>query len=360
MKILQVIDTLNVGGAEKMCVQMANLFYEKGHDVSILFFEKTDKNLLNQINHNINVFYIPIKRNWYNPLNFFKILSLIQKFELVHIHLRSALRIVYFSSFFGKFCKCAVFHDHTGDSEQFESSSRGFLISQAIKSFKYVAVYNDLCQKTKNRFNLDSKSVDVISNFVSKPPITNIQVTPIDLNNLEILVVGNFRKPKNLYFLISLSNEFKLKKNVNFRFHVLGSINDKEYYEKFIELVYSQNLEKNFLIRTDISNIFEYNEKVNFAIMPSIEESGPLILIEYLLLKIPFLAHNVGDVTAKIGKYIPGQVLDNLNPTIWVNHVFETSYEKAICEYEKIYNLEFSNEVAYKKWIAIYKNLVSK
>jgi len=210
MKIIQIIDTLNIGGAEKMCIQLANLFFEKGHDVSILYFQTTKYNLLDQVNKDIPIHIISIKENWYNPFYFYKVLRLIQQYDIAHVHMRTSLRIIYLSTLFGSLFKRVVFLDHTGGIEQFISSSKGIFIPKAIRSFKYVAVYNELCLKSVNRFNLNSNNANVISNFVTKPAQIKMQIFPFDLNNLEILVVGNFRSQKNLLFLISMCKEMNL------------------------------------------------------------------------------------------------------------------------------------------------------
>lgn len=360
MRIIQVIDTLDIGGAEKMCIQLANLLNEKGHDVVILYFQYTEINLVEQVHKDIPIHLITIKENWFNPLYFYKILRLIQQFDIVHVHMRSSLRIIYLATFFGKLIKKVVFHDHTGGSEQFEESSRGCFIPQAMRAFNYVAVYNELAQKSVSKFNLDSKSAKVISNFVTKPQYNNIEIFPFDNSNLEILFVGNFRKQKNVIFLISLCEELQLYPKTKFRFHIIGAINDKKYFEQFIELIYSKSLKAHFIIHNGLSNVFNFTGKVNLALMPSIEESGPLVLIEYLILNLPFLAHNVGDITDKIATFLPNQVMDNLNPSIWAKKIQSYDFQKDIMEYERIFSSEFNEEVAYKKWIEVYKGIQSK
>jgi glycosyltransferase involved in cell wall biosynthesis len=360
MRIIQVIDTLNIGGAEKMCIQLANLLYEKGHAVSILYFYKTKINLLDQVHKDIPIHFIAIKENWYNPLYFYKILRLIQQFDIAHVHMRSSLRIIYLATFFGKLFKKVVFHDHTGGSEQFEQSSRGVFIPQAMRAFNYVAVYNELAQKSISKFNLDSKSSKVISNFVTKPQNNNIEIFPFDNTNLEILFVGNFREQKNLIFLIYLCEELQMYPKAKFRFHIIGAINDYKYFEKFIELVYSKSLKAHFIIHNELSSVFNFTGKVNLALMPSIEESGPLVLIEYLILNLPFLAHNVGDITNKIATFLPNQVMDNLNPSTWAKNIHSIDFQKDIKDYQRIYSSEFNEEVAYQKWIEVYKEIQSK
>ena len=41
MKILQVIDQLGLGGAERVCVNMANLLYREGYDVKLIVFDRS-------------------------------------------------------------------------------------------------------------------------------------------------------------------------------------------------------------------------------------------------------------------------------------------------------------------------------
>jgi hypothetical protein len=360
MKIIQIIDTLNIGGAEKMCIQLANLLFEKGHDVSILYFHKTNFSLLDQVNKDIPIHFIGIKENWFNPLYFYKVLRLIQQYDIIHVHMRSSLRIVYLATIFGNAYKKVVFHDHTGGTAQFESSSKRFLISNSIRKFKYVAVCNDLCKKAINRFNLNIRNTDVISNFVPQPSNPSIRAVEFDKNNLEFLVVGNFRKEKNQKFIIPLCLELKKQNFNNFRFNLLGSIQSNGYFDDFIEDIYRNNLKEHIRIYDNFKSVFDFNKKVNFAIMPSIEESGPLVLIEYLLLNLPFLAFNVGDITKKIGQYLPDQIMNNLNESLWVERIFNTNFENSERVFRNIYDFEFSCEIAYKNWMNVYEKLLFK
>ena len=94
--------------------------------------------------------------------------------------------------------------------------------------------------------------------------------------------------------------------------------------------------------------------------MPSKEESGPLVLIEYLLLNLPFLAHNVGDITNKIASIMPNRVIDNLIPSDWVDKIQSIDFLDNMKDYDLIYNSEFSEKVAYQKWMEVYNSLQVK
>jgi len=357
MKILQVIDSLNIGGAEKMCVQLANLLDENGYEVGLLYFSDSSLTLLDQVNDKIRVYNIKIKQNRFNPFYFRKINQIISLYDIVHVHMRTTLKIIYLSSFFGMNHTSIVFHDHTGSLQQFESSSKGLLISLAMNSYEYVAVYRTLYERSISRFGLKEVGTSVISNFVTKPEASKVKVFDFDRENLEILFVGNFRLPKNQHFLIKLCESLKKNGCTKFRFHILGSIHDPAYYRAFIEDVYQYSFKDHFSIYTEVTSIFEFDGMVNFAVMPSKEESGPLVLIEYLILKLPFLAYNVGDVTNIISKYLPNCVLDNLDAEDWVKKINSINFKENIDMYDRIYDSEFSSNIALSRWEQVYNKI---
>jgi glycosyltransferase involved in cell wall biosynthesis len=357
MKILQVIDTLNVGGAEKMCVQLANLMKENGHEVGVLYFDHSDFNLVSQIEKGVELIYV--NKNILNPYYYYKIYKVIKSFDIVHVHMRSGLKIIYLSTLFGYLYNKVVFHDHTGGNDQFINSSKGLLIYKSIRRFKYVAVYNYLSEKSILKFNLRPESTSVISNFITLPNEIKFRKSNFDLNRLDILVVGNFRKEKNQEFLLEISQELSKRNGINFHFHIIGELQKNNYYSDFIEKVYSMNLKKHFIIYNDVNNLFVFGHQINFAMMPSLEESGPLVLIEYLILKLPFLANNVGDVTNIINAYLPSQILNELNAKLWVDRLFKINFIDNLNLYQTVYNTEFSKEIAYSKWLDIYEEVLN-
>ena len=60
MKICQVIDTLNVGGAERVCVDMCNMLEEKKVDFHLLVLVSKGE-LFNDLNENVD--YTILNRN---------------------------------------------------------------------------------------------------------------------------------------------------------------------------------------------------------------------------------------------------------------------------------------------------------
>lgn len=87
MKILQIITSLRVGGAEKLITDMVPLFIKKGHTVDVLLFDSIEtpfkQKLLNQ---NVKIISLGINTFVYNPLLIFKLIPIIKQYDIVHTH----------------------------------------------------------------------------------------------------------------------------------------------------------------------------------------------------------------------------------------------------------------------------------
>jgi glycosyltransferase involved in cell wall biosynthesis len=88
MKILQVINTLDTGGAEKLLLETIPLFNEKEILMDVLVFDKKLGVCLNKLQemncctvHSLN------SNSLYSPFNIFKIIPYFKKYDLIHVHL---------------------------------------------------------------------------------------------------------------------------------------------------------------------------------------------------------------------------------------------------------------------------------
>ena len=75
MKILQIINSLLPGGAEKLVVDTSRIFSNQGLSVDILLLNGVETPLLKQVlkEDNVNVILLDVDSNIYNPKFIFKI-----------------------------------------------------------------------------------------------------------------------------------------------------------------------------------------------------------------------------------------------------------------------------------------------
>lgn len=117
MRIIQIIDSLEAGGAERMAVNYANTLVDE-IDFSGLVTTRKEGALRNQINLKVSYLFLNKKRQ----LDFgalFRLRSFVLKNKVTHIHAHST------SFFLAVLLKCIcpnlkiIRHDHYGNNEFF-------------------------------------------------------------------------------------------------------------------------------------------------------------------------------------------------------------------------------------------------
>lgn len=87
MKILQVITSLHIGGAEKLLVDMCPLFKERGHQIDVLLFDGTETLFKEKLQEmGINVYHLSKGGFVYNPLFIARLILFLGRYDIVHTH----------------------------------------------------------------------------------------------------------------------------------------------------------------------------------------------------------------------------------------------------------------------------------
>ena len=87
MRILQVITSLHIGGAEKLIVDMVPLYQELGYQVDVLLFDGTETPFKRQLRaKGVTIYELGKGGSVYNPLYIFKLIPFLRKYDIVHTH----------------------------------------------------------------------------------------------------------------------------------------------------------------------------------------------------------------------------------------------------------------------------------
>ena len=146
-----------------------------------------------------------------------------------------------------------------------------------------------------NGINLDGFNVEA-----------NIQEHLLEENIQGVMVCG-IRLEKGLDLLIrAVSNSsFKNKMKIN----VVGDVKDKKYFSSCLDLIEALRLTTIFNFIGERGDVAAILQQMDFALMPSRSESGPLVMIEYLASGLPIVAFELGSITAQARKCgVPGIV----------------------------------------------------
>ncbi len=284
MRILQLIDSLDIGGAEKMAVLYANELAQL-IDKSVLVSTRKEGALKKSIATNVSYHFL--NRQGFFDLSAVKRLVQICKEEQVtHIHAHGT------SIFIGSLAKTLfpkvqlIFHDHFG------SLQRRQVWKYRLATFNAdfcIAVNEEIASWNRQNLKLSSfylPNFSVISKSVcSNEDESNFMFT--------ILALANFRKEKGHEFLFQVAQELKLR-GVKAVWHLYGRVSDFEYYIHLRTLREQLELTESVLFFENESDLTHALHKADVAVLTSSFEGLPLALIEYGLAAKPVVVTKVG------------------------------------------------------------------
>lgn len=114
MKILRIINSLAIGGAERSVVGNLPLHKKNGLDIEVLLLNGKKTFFLNQLKKdNIKVHSLGIDNNIYNPFLIIKLCKIIKNYDIIHAHLFPSLYWVAIAKFLVRSKVKLVFTEHS-------------------------------------------------------------------------------------------------------------------------------------------------------------------------------------------------------------------------------------------------------
>jgi glycosyltransferase involved in cell wall biosynthesis len=291
MRIIQIIDSLDAGGAERMAVNYANALANE-IEFSGLVATRKEGSLLHQINSKVSYLFLDKKKQ----LDFEALLrlrSFVLNNKVTHIHAHSTS---FFLAFLLK-CICPflkiIRHDHYGNNE-FLTTRPHFTLKLTTPFFNGVIAVN---QRLKNwsETELNAKNVIYLPNY----PVKEMGVKECTLlqgvDGKRIVSLANLRPQKNHFLLLELAKKLK-QSHPDWTFHLVGKDFEDKYSSQIKKMIRNYGLE-NFVFlygsKQDVGNILSQSD---IAVLTSESEGLPVSLLEYGLYKKAVVVTNVGEI----------------------------------------------------------------
>lgn len=341
MKVLQVIDQLGVGGAERVVIDLSNILHNNSINVSFLvLLRKTNQDIL--LNKNIPKFYLK-RKSKFSVKYLFRLSKILKNYDIIHVHMRHTFRYVQLASkLFGINSK-VILHDHSSKTNiEFNVP---FLLNSFLKPKYYISVSNELTNWCKNKLKLNnSNNIFLLSNIVVKQIVNE----PVNRNGW--VVVGNIKPSKNQLFAVNLAAK------CNKKLTIIGKIQDQKYYDRITEVIKVNKQEQKINFIHNENNTQQLMNQFELGLMTSTSESGPLVLIEYLAQSLPFMSYNTGEVSSILSNNIPEFFINSFDLALWKSKIDNLPENKI--DFDSLYNTYFSPENYSKKCIAIYEKIL--
>jgi glycosyltransferase involved in cell wall biosynthesis len=346
MKIAFLVDSLELGGAERMAVSIVNSLSGQLNDLS-LFVMRQDGPLRNRILPNVDLVVLrKLKTLDLKAFIFFRRCIRKGKFDIVHAHSSTVIWaiLVKLSGIKVK----VVWHDHYGGNELNSGIFRN-LVKLFSNNIDYIiSVNNNLRQWAQ--VNFPKTKVVCLNNFTDLTRITT------ERNN-QVLLLANFRPQKDHACFLDAMSILKEQYNLKPTFCLIGSFVDISYVGEIKKMILKLNLTDQcvFFGPTETPEKFLFSSKI--GVLSSISEGLPVSLLEYGLAGLIPVATRVGDCERVIGNN--GYLVDSKNSNQLAEAIYKAmvspeANQKAVCFKQNIQN-EFGPNGFIEKYLNFIK-----
>ncbi len=300
MKLLQLIDTLDTGGAERMAVNMANLFQEKGVNQVLIATYRTGA-MDNQLHPHVP-FYILNKKNAWDILAFFKLIKLAHVHSPTHIHAHST------SIVWGVMLKIIfphlvlIWHDHFGLDTKIYPRRYMKYLSFFINGM--ITVKQELMDWATH--NLCIQRLIYIPNFPS------LELISIEKIPNRIICVANLRRQKDIGNLVLAASLLK-QSGVAFHVRIVGETPDQEYLKEITDQIQTLGLVNEIVITGPSADIGKELQQAEIGVLSSLSEGLPVALLEYGLASLPVVVTNAGQCMEVVDNGHAGMLVEVSN-----------------------------------------------
>ena len=318
MRILQLIDSLQVGGAERMAVNYANALADR-IPFSGLVASRKDGVLKSHLHENVPFFCL-YKKYAIDIQAILKLRAFCKNEKITWIHAHGTS---YFTAFLLKLIYPKikiVWHEHFG-ARSSESAIRNKALWFCVKFFSGIIVVNHELENWC-KLELQFQQVLYLPNYTIINAKEKATTSLKGINGKRILYLANLRHPKNHKLLVEVA--LKIRQNhPEWSFHFVGKDLEDDYALEVKDLIKKNKLEDTVFIyglKGDIDHIID---QTSIGVIASSSEGLPVSLLEYGLHGKPVVVTSVGEIPLIIQQNLNGFVVPSENKTLFYDALLE-------------------------------------
>ena len=298
-----VTDTLQVGGAEQVAVDIANTLDRRTHEV-LFCATRSDGLLRAGLRDDVQVLVLGRSATWdLIKLRRFGQFVREERIDIIHSHGRGTMRFVALCRALGLIDARHVFHDHFGRLHLDRSAGPGLRIPLQRGIDAYIGVETRLCRWAIDVVGLSPEHVHLVRSGVELERF--VTAAPIDLRaefdlgecELALVMVANFRPQKDHPTLFRALAELPVDQRERLRVVICGSTtSNPDYFDgctAMLDRLGVAHLVRAIGVRDDAPALMA---GADAGVFSSKNESGPLVILEYMASALPFVATETGEI----------------------------------------------------------------
>lgn len=311
MNILQMIDNLNIGGSERMAVNISNVLAKNGNHV-VLCASREKGALTEFVDDEVKLICLNKKKAW-DVFAFRRFLKIIKddQIELIHAHSSSVFWAAAAKMFYPNIK--LIWHDHLGDEGKLNPERKKGVqrisgkIDGIIAVNEKLKIWSQQCTKVKD------ENVVYIPNFpLLKEP--KFQKNNSD-KKLKIVCLGNLRWQKGHPDLLkSISIIEKKSPGLDYKLIIAGGFRQDDYYLGLQKFIKENQLEEKIEFTGSVTDTSGLLYNCDIGVLSSVSEGLPVSLLEYGLASLSVVVTDVGQCAEVVDHGKAGLVVPPEDP----------------------------------------------
>lgn len=310
LRILQLIDSLKVGGAERMAVNIASYLTVNKVD-NLLISSRHGGGLEKHLAPEVQ-FEVLNKKGFYDLAAFLKLVNLVNQFQpdVIHAHSTSIFWAVALKVFSRKKVR-VVFHDHYGKAHSLQPSDRKPLrwISSHIDG---IIAVNDLLKSWSSaNMKVFKNQITQINNFPYLK-LSDHQIKPAAKTG--ILHLANFRPQKDHFTMLEALKILAENSRFDWDISFVGLSESPDYMAAVNMKIDELGIREKIAFIGPSEDVTTFLESASVGVLSSESEGLSVSLLEYGLAGLHVVATNVGQTKTVLQEDNLGRIVPSKDP----------------------------------------------
>lgn len=320
-KILYVITSLGLGGAENLLLSYLRKLDNTKYSFHVCCFREKPDDLLTEISKYAQVTNLNVK-NRFNPLIVFDLIRLInsQKPDIIHTHLFQPRIYTTIANVFSR-RTILITHKHNRVNP---IKHNIFIILEMLSSIfnkKIIAISQSVKESLQNYEFIPGKKIVVLPNAIEYQ-IFNESANfrdEIGRNEHTIGTIGRLEKQKGIEYLLLAMRQI-LSKFPDAKLEIIG---DGSQAGKLKSLCEKLCISNSVFFFGKFVDVIPFYRRMDVFVLSSIYEGFGIVLLEAMASAVPVVATNVGGVKEVVSDMSSGLLVPSKNPAAIANAVVQ-------------------------------------
>ncbi|MEZ5321582.1 MAG: glycosyltransferase family 4 protein [Microthrixaceae bacterium] len=302
-----VTDALNSGGAERVAVDIANSLDRSRYRASFCA-TRAGGPLEQRLSSDVELDVLGRLVKWdARKLVTFGRITRRRNISIIHSHGRGTMKFVSLAKALGLVDAKHVFHDHFGWLHLDRGAGVGLREAMRREVDQYLGVDHRLCRWAEQQVGFPSDRVHLvrsgvdIGRFVDVEPVDVRAMIGARADDTIVAMAANFRSQKDhplLFRAMALLDDDVLQR---MQVVIMGATHvEPDYFRGCMDMVERLGIGDRIHLLGERDDIPRLLAGCDFAVLCSKNETGPLVVLEYMASGLPFVATETGEITSAV------------------------------------------------------------